>query len=96
MLHDFLNSFLRVGELTVTYGDRRIRHYGDGSGPPVRVRLTARGERRLARNAQLGFGEAYMDGDLELLEGSLWDLVEMVGRNRANPPSLKPSQRLPS
>ena len=94
MLHDFLNSFLRVGELTVTYGDRRIRHYGDGSGPPVRVRLTARGERRLARNAQLGFGEAYMDGDLELLEGSLWDLVEMVGRNRANDGPARWLQRL--
>jgi cyclopropane-fatty-acyl-phospholipid synthase len=82
MLHQFLDDFLRVGALRVTYGDQRTRRYGDGSGSPVSVRLTPRGERRLVRNPQLGFGEAYMDGDLEILEGSLWDLVEMVGRNR--------------
>jgi cyclopropane-fatty-acyl-phospholipid synthase len=36
-------------------------------------------------NPGLGFGEAYMERDLEVTEGSLWDLVEMVGRNRTEP-----------
>jgi cyclopropane-fatty-acyl-phospholipid synthase len=94
MLHKFLDDFLRVGDLSVTYGDQRTRRYGDGSGSRVGVRLTPRGERRLVRNPQLGFGEAYMDGDLDILEGSLWDMVEMVGRNRADDGHAGPVMRL--
>ena len=67
----------------MTYGDGRIVRYGDGSGPRVAVRLTWRGALRLTLNPGLGFGEAYMARDLQVTEGALWDLAEMVGRNRA-------------
>jgi cyclopropane-fatty-acyl-phospholipid synthase len=87
MLQGLLARFARVGDLTVTFANGRTMRSGDGSGAPVRARLTRRGERRIALNPHLGLGEAYMDGDLELQEGSFWDLCEIIGRN-AGPPHM--------
>jgi cyclopropane-fatty-acyl-phospholipid synthase len=86
MLHSRLARLVRVGHLWVNYPNGKTGRYGDGAGPRTVVHLTYRGERRLVLNPQLGLGEAYMDGDLELLEGSFWDLVEIIGRNQAAPP----------
>jgi cyclopropane-fatty-acyl-phospholipid synthase len=83
ILRCILETKIKTGRLSVTYDDGRTVDYGDGSGPPVAARLTARGERRISRNPQLGFGEAYMDGDLTLSQGQFWDLVEIIGANHA-------------
>jgi cyclopropane-fatty-acyl-phospholipid synthase len=85
MLHSRLERLVRVGHLWVTYPNGKTGRYGDGAGPRTVVHLTYRGVRRLALGPQLGLGESYMDGDLELLEGSFWDLVEIIGRNQVAP-----------
>jgi cyclopropane-fatty-acyl-phospholipid synthase len=72
---------LRSGRLSITYDDGAVEAYGDGSGPPLAVRLTRRGALRIALNPELGLGEAYMDGDLTFEEGDLWDLLSLVGHN---------------
>ncbi len=36
---------------------------------------------RLALNPDLYLGEAYMDGDLEIEQGTLWDFMELIGSN---------------
>ena len=87
MLHSRLERLVGVGHLWVTYPNGKTGRYGDGSGPRTVVHLTYRGERRLILDPQLGLGESYMDGDLELLEGGFWDLVEIIGRNQAAPPT---------
>jgi len=87
MLHSRLERLVRVGHLWVIYPNGKTGRYGDGGGPRTVVRLTYRGERRLILDPQLGLGESYMDGDLELLEGGFWDLVEIIGRNQAAPPT---------
>lgn len=86
MLQGYLDRVVTVGHLWVTFANGRTGRYGDGAGPRVVARLTARGERRIVANPQLGLGEAYMDGDLELIEGTFWDLLEIIGRNQAAPP----------
>ena len=86
MLHSRLDRLVRVGHLWVTYPNGKTGRYGDGSGPRTVVNLTYRGERRLFLDPQLGLGESYMDGDLELLEGGFWELTEIIGRNQAAPP----------
>ncbi len=86
MLHGFLQRLIHVGDLTVIYADGQSQRYGNGSGPPMVVRLTPRGVRRLIRDPDLGLGEAYMEGDLQVIEGSLWDLTELIGRNRSKAP----------
>jgi len=81
LLHAVLQRMVLEGRLSVVFGDGRVRNYGDGSGPPVAVRLTRAGERRIARQPSLGLGEAYMEQDLVLDRGDLWDLLNLLGRN---------------
>ena len=45
MLQGLIRRLIRVGRLSIVYPGGRVEEYGDGSGPPVTVRLTARGVR---------------------------------------------------
>jgi cyclopropane-fatty-acyl-phospholipid synthase len=72
---------IRTGRLTVAYAGGEARTYGDGVGPEVAVRINPTGARRIALQPGLGLGEAYMDGDLVIERGGLWDLMDIVGRN---------------
>ena len=81
MLHAFLKRFIRVGDLQVRLPDGRIETYGDGTGPRVAVKLTARGARQIAAKPEVGTGEAYMDGGLVIEAGDIWQLLELAGRN---------------
>ncbi len=76
-----IRRWVRVGNLRVRYANGGVGVYGDGVGPAVTVGLTRRGQRRLPINPGLSLGEAYMDGDLVVTEGSFWDLMETLGRN---------------
>lgn len=52
------------------------------SDAPVVVRVaTAEAGLRIARNPDLALGEAFMDGDVVLERGSLYDLLEIITRN---------------
>jgi cyclopropane-fatty-acyl-phospholipid synthase len=83
MLHALLRRLIRVGDLTIRYDSGREETYGDGTGAPVTVRMSGRGARRIAANPQLGLGEAFMEGDMEIERGDIWDLFDVVGRNQA-------------
>jgi cyclopropane-fatty-acyl-phospholipid synthase len=43
--------------------------------------------RRILTNPYLAFGEAYMNGDLTVEDGTLWDLLDVIGRNLENLPA---------
>ena len=81
MLHAFLKRFIRLGDLQVRLPDGRIETYGDGTGPKVAVKLTARGARQIVAKPEVGTGEAYMDGGLVIEAGDIWQLLELAGRN---------------
>ncbi len=81
ILHAVLKQRIVEGRLSVVFSDGQVRNYGDGSGPPVAVRLTRAGERRLMRNAALGLGEAFMEQDLILERGDVWEMLNLIGRN---------------
>ncbi|MBM3492460.1 MAG: class I SAM-dependent methyltransferase [Alphaproteobacteria bacterium] len=78
-----LKQVLRVGCLGMVDADGR--HYRIGrqdGGPAVTVRLHDRAiQRKLLLNPDLYFGEAYMDGRLTLVEGTLEELFELLLRN---------------
>ena len=82
MLHALLKRMIRVGDLTVRLPGGQTHTYGDGSGPKVAVTLTSRGMRQIAAKPAVGLGEAYMDGGIELETGTIWDLLELSGRNK--------------
>jgi cyclopropane-fatty-acyl-phospholipid synthase len=81
LLQAVLRKMFRAGRLAVAYADGSVENYGDGSGPPVTVRLTRAGALRIVIDRNLGLGEAYMDGDLVFERGDLWELLTLVGRN---------------
>ena len=86
MIDSVLSRMIKVGDLTLHLPGGQTKRAGDGTGAPVEARVNARGLRRIATNPSLGFGEAYMDGDLELLQGTCWDLLEIVGKSGARTP----------
>jgi cyclopropane-fatty-acyl-phospholipid synthase len=81
-LQAYLQNVIRDGDLKVRLPSGEVIALGDGSGPPVAVRLTGnQWVVRLATNPSMALGEAYMEGGLVLETGDIWDLVDLVGRN---------------
>jgi cyclopropane-fatty-acyl-phospholipid synthase len=75
---------VKTGDLTVVEAGGRNRTYGDGSGPPVTIKLHDRlVEWHLFRNPRLGVGEAYMNGRLTVERGSLRDFLAICTSNMA-------------
>jgi len=82
MLRGIVERFIRVGDLTLIDRNGRASRFGDGIGPPIAVKLHGSlTPLKLALNATLKLGECYMDGELELVEGNIYDLCDLIGRN---------------
>ena len=82
-----LRRIVARGDLTfITH--KGVRHtFGDGAGRRVVVRLADRRlERQLALDPQLAVGEAYMDGRLVMVEGTVYDLLSVVLGNMMERP----------
>ncbi|KQY35405.1 SAM-dependent methyltransferase [Caulobacter sp. Root487D2Y] len=86
MIEALLKKMVKVGDLTIHLPNGSTTKAGDGSGPPVTMRVNGRGLRRLVANPSLGLGEAYMEGDLKIEQGTLWDLLEIVGKSGGRTP----------
>ena len=81
-LKSFLRKMMREGSLTVRLPVGPPLELGDGSGPQVTAAITSkRWMARLAANPGLAVGEAYMDGGLVIEQGSVFDFIEIIGRN---------------
>ena len=70
MIETLLSKMIKTGDLTAHLPGGRVIKAGDGSGPPVVIRINGRGLRRLA-NPSLGLGEGYMEGDIVFEQGSI-------------------------
>ena len=86
-----LRRLVRIGSLTVVLPSGETLQAGDGDAAGgVRMRLRdTRTAWRIALYPGLALGEAWMDGDVVLEKGALWDLMDLVGRNL----SLRPPPR---
>jgi cyclopropane-fatty-acyl-phospholipid synthase len=83
VLERYLGRAVQVGDLSVDEGDGRLRRYGDGSGPPIIVRMARGAALKIALDPELKLGECFMDGELRFEAGSVYELLELVGRNPA-------------
>ena len=85
----FLRRFIVAGRLTVQCPDGRTQTYAGppGSGKAATIALRDwKTVRRLVLNPELAVGEAYMDGGMAPLDGSIHDLLAVLVANlRANP-----------
>ena len=82
LLARFLGAVIDQGEFTLIDSRGRAYNFGDGAAPRVAIRLHDKAtERRLLLNPRLAAGEAYMEGKLTIEEGTLYDLIHLIGRN---------------
>ncbi len=82
LLDILLRRIVRRGSLTLIDARGGTHRYGDGSGSPVSVQIVgSRLERHLVLDPQLALGEGYMDGRLKMLEGRIYDLLELLLSN---------------
>jgi cyclopropane-fatty-acyl-phospholipid synthase len=85
MIEALLSKMIKTGDFTAHLPGGRTIKAGDGSGPTVAIRINSRGLRRLA-NPSLGLGEGYMEGDIVFEQGSISDLLTIVGESGGRKP----------
>jgi len=82
LLDQALDHVVKKGTLFVTDEKGRPHSYGDGTGSPVRFRVTDRlTSVKLALDADLYLGETYMNGGIVLEQGSIYDLLALLLKN---------------
>ena len=84
LIGTLVDKLLTQGSITLIRPGKGPRTYGPGGGKHLTVRFA---DRKVAfdivKNPRLGLGEAYMDGRLEIEDGTILDLLELiVGSNR--------------
>lgn len=83
LLGAVFKRLIKSGSLTVINHRGERRHYGAPVGPEtVVIRITSlSAEWRIALNPKLAVGECYMNGELVLEQGGIYDFLTLVVRN---------------
>ncbi|WP_053240004.1 SAM-dependent methyltransferase [Pleomorphomonas koreensis] len=79
ILRGLLNKLVTRGSLEVELYNGTRWVFGDGSGQRVVVRIADKATAgELIRDPEVRFGELYMDGRLDVVEGTLYDLLKLL------------------
>jgi cyclopropane-fatty-acyl-phospholipid synthase len=79
LLRFFLGQFVQRGSITFVTAGGMTFTCGDGTGEPVRVRLTTKEVAlQLLLDPEMSFGEAYTDGTMVVERGSIADLLAIL------------------
>ena len=82
MLVNLLKSFIRDGALQVEDHRGHLHLIGDDTAPVCTLRIHKRlPSLKLVLNPSLAVLEGFMDGDLGMAEGTLYDFLEICARN---------------
>jgi cyclopropane-fatty-acyl-phospholipid synthase len=90
LLRLLLGGFVRRGTLRFTTARGAVFTVGDGSDPRVAIRfMTKAAERGVVFDPELKLGESYMDGTLQVEDGTIADLLAIVlgQSNNGMPPN---------
>jgi cyclopropane-fatty-acyl-phospholipid synthase len=78
-------SIVHTGDLKVRDCKDEVHEFGDKTGKTVAVHIRdARIERALLLDPYLAVAEGYMDGDIVMEAGSIYDLLALIARNIGN------------
>jgi cyclopropane-fatty-acyl-phospholipid synthase len=81
-LERIAERLVRTGNLKITDPKGTTRSFGDGAGTPVHIHIkTKHAERAIAFHPTLALPEAYMDGEIDFLEGDVLSLLQTVYQN---------------
>ncbi|MGI6852829.1 class I SAM-dependent methyltransferase [Mesorhizobium sp. 1B3] len=82
LLRHIVERLVRIGNLKITGPDGTTVRFGDGSGEPVHVRIKTRhAERTITFHPTLALPEAYMEGELDMVEGDVLALLKIAYQN---------------
>ena len=82
LLRAAFERVFRAGNLRVSTARGTVFTVGDGTGTPVAIRFTTRAaEWWVLIDPELRFGEAYMDGDIVVEQGSISDFLDIAIKN---------------
>jgi len=82
LLRSVVERLVRQGSLTVIDPEGAAHAFGDGSGPKSTIAIRTRSaERAITLDPLLAVPEAYMEGEFDVLEGDLLDLLQIAYRN---------------
>lgn len=91
ILSVYLRHLFRFGNLSITDAEGATTRWGDGTGNPIHFRFnTKAAERGVALNPGLKFGECYMNGEIDVLEGSIYDTLALIFRNASRATTVEP------
>ncbi|MBJ7535412.1 class I SAM-dependent methyltransferase [Rhodomicrobium vannielii ATCC 17100] len=81
-LWQVLATVVREGHLRARDCRGEVRVFGDREGKPLAVRfVTGKVQRAFLADPQLGFAEGWMDGDIEIESGTLYELLALFAKN---------------
>lgn len=82
LLRSVIERLIRTGNLTVIDPGGAAHAFGDQNGKKVTVAIRTRhAERAITVDPTLALPEAYMNGEIDMVEGDLLDLLEIVYTN---------------
>jgi cyclopropane-fatty-acyl-phospholipid synthase len=84
LLDKLLKRLIRSGELTVTWPDGKITHYGTpapGRAPVLLAITSNAASRRIATNPMLAAGEEFMSGGLKVPGEDIFPLLDLISHN---------------
>ncbi|MDQ2632862.1 MAG: cyclopropane-fatty-acyl-phospholipid synthase family protein [Pseudomonadota bacterium] len=82
LLQRVVAGLVRTGNLSITGPNGLTHTFGDGTGDPVHIVIkSTSAERAIAFDPMLAAPEAFMDGDLDIVEGDTLDLLRVVFQN---------------
>jgi len=87
LLSRYLRRLISNGHLTIIDARGQRHVFGDSSGPSSTIKFhDDRVAYEILFGPSLKFGEGYMTGRIDLLEGSITDFVDLIARNMALAP----------
>jgi cyclopropane-fatty-acyl-phospholipid synthase len=82
MLRKMIRNAIARGRLDVEFPAGKQKSFGPGGGATAAIRITDTATMmRIAANPSLGFGEAYMGGHVEVCEGTIRDVLDVLTSN---------------
>ena len=82
ILRTALSHLFHKGTFVVTDSSGNQVGFGDGTGKPLHIRInSAAAERAIALDPSLRFAEAYMESDIDILEGDIYEVLKLVFEN---------------
>jgi cyclopropane-fatty-acyl-phospholipid synthase len=83
LIENFLSGFVKEGALEIALPSGRLMRFGEQNvTDPPRIALRDRkAQWELVRNPELAFGELYMNDRVDIVRGSLAEIMELVSRN---------------